>query len=83
METLTSPANHEGLKSVRKDLGRRIRALRRGKRWPQHMLAALCGIHVSHVSKIERGQANITLATLLGLAKNLGVSMADLFDGIG
>ncbi|HLK53693.1 MAG TPA: helix-turn-helix transcriptional regulator [Candidatus Angelobacter sp.] len=68
--------------AVRARLGKRIRALRRENGWSQHRLAASCGIHVSHLSKLERGGANATLSTLLGVATTLNVTISDLFRGI-
>lgn len=67
---------------VQTELGRRIRTLRRQRAWSQTAMATLCGIHVSHLSKIERGGANATLSTLLVVAKNLEISVSELFNGI-
>lgn len=68
--------------SVRKKLGTRIRYLRLRKRWSQHALATRCGLHLSHLGKIERGGANVTLGTLLVITKNLQITVSDLFKGI-
>ena len=67
---------------VQSKLGRRIRELRRRKKWSQDTLASRCGLHLSHVGKIERGGANTTLATLLAIARNLQITISDLFKGI-
>ena len=66
---------------VRKKLGGRIRSLRRKRGWSQKDLATRCAISAHHLGKIERGEANATLATLLPIAKNLGITISDLFVG--
>lgn len=63
-------------------LGKRIYKLRIAKGWSQDQLAKRCGIHSHHLGKIERGEANATLATLLAIAKPLRISIAELFRGI-
>lgn len=71
-----------GYASQRRKLGKRIRELRRRRGWSQATLAKLCGIHGHHLGKIERGEANATLATLLKIARNLKKTLSDLFQGI-
>ena len=66
----------------RKKLGERIRRLRTGKGWSQSDLASLCGISAHHLGKIERGAANVTLATLLPIAKSFRITLSDLFNGL-
>jgi len=63
-------------------LGRRIYKLRNAKGWSQETLARRCGIHAHHLGKIERGEANATLATLLAIARPLRITISDLFQGI-
>jgi transcriptional regulator with XRE-family HTH domain len=63
-------------------LGKRIRMLRKARRLTQPSFAQLCNLHASHLSKIERGEANPTLQTLLGIANALGISPSKLFTGI-
>lgn len=67
---------------IQEELGKRIRALRQQKPWSQAAMARLCGIHLSHLSKIERGRGNITLFTLVSIATTLGVSLSDLLRDI-
>jgi transcriptional regulator with XRE-family HTH domain len=38
------------------------------------------GIHVNHLSSIERGEANPSFLVLLSLAKAVGVTLADLVE---
>jgi transcriptional regulator with XRE-family HTH domain len=67
---------------VQRDLGQRIRELRKKKNWSQHTLGNMCGLHRSHMGAIERGQSNITLASLLKIAENLDTSLSGLFKEI-
>lgn len=66
----------------RVQLGTRIRELRMEKGWSQEKLADACGLHRSHMGEIERGRANITLATLFIIAEKLQTSGAALLEGL-
>jgi XRE family transcriptional regulator, regulator of sulfur utilization len=63
-------------------LGKRICKLRNARGWSQETLAQRSGIHAHHLGKIERGEANATLATLLAIARPLRVTISHLFEGI-
>jgi len=64
-------------------LGQKLRRLRKAKGWSQEAFADECGIGRAHMSLIERGKQNLTLATLESLCKVLGVSMSGILRGIG
>lgn len=68
--------------STQVQLGARIRELRIEKGWSQEKLADACGLHRSHMGEIERGRANITLATLFIIAEKLQTSGAELLEGL-
>lgn len=61
------------------EVGREIRRLRAAKGWGQTKLAAAADMAVSGVSQIENGHRNPNSATLIKLARALGVEAADLF----
>ena len=63
-------------------LGKRIRRLRLRRGWSQTALAERCGIHPHHLGKIERGEANATIATLLVIAGCFRITISELFRGI-
>jgi len=67
---------------IQKTLGSRIRELRLKKGWSQEQFADICDIHRSHMGEIERGETNLTLATMLVIAQKLESSIAALFRGI-
>ncbi len=59
----------ENLQKIRNEKGLSLRAL-----------AAKCDVDDSKISKIENGKFNITLATIVELAKGLDVKPKDLLD---
>jgi transcriptional regulator with XRE-family HTH domain len=61
-----------------RNLGERIRDLRKAHGYSQEMLAELADIHENHVRRIERGSANPTYLVFLRLAPALKVSPVDL-----
>jgi ribosome-binding protein aMBF1 (putative translation factor) len=63
-------------------LGRRIRRLREQKGWAQERFAAVCKIDRSYMGQIERGNVNLTLATMELIARKLGISVYRLLNGI-
>jgi len=59
-------------------LGERVRRLRQERGISQEALAFDAGIHVNHLSTIERGEANPSFLVLLSIAKVLGVKITEL-----
>jgi transcriptional regulator with XRE-family HTH domain len=70
------------MKSALAELGRRIAAARRGRGVSQEELAWSVGIHTNHLSTIERGIANPSVAVVLAISCALGVDVADLMAGL-
>ena len=68
--------------AVRKALGARIKKLRREKQVSQEGFADWCGLHRSHMGQVERGEANVTLSTILVVVKQLEITVFELFNGI-
>jgi transcriptional regulator with XRE-family HTH domain len=60
-------------------LGKRVRQLRNARKLTQERLAEDAKLAAKHLQDIERGRTNPTLATLVGLAKALGVELHVLF----
>jgi transcriptional regulator with XRE-family HTH domain len=63
-------------------LGARIRDERHRFAINQMELAELAGLHFTNLGKIERGQANPSLHTILRIASALNVNPAILVDGL-
>jgi transcriptional regulator with XRE-family HTH domain len=57
-----------------------VRTLRLEKGYSQEGLAEVCGYHRTYVGGIERGERNITIATLEALAGALGVEAVALLE---
>jgi transcriptional regulator with XRE-family HTH domain len=63
-----------------KKLGLNIKKLREAKGLSFRELSYACDIDNSKISKIEKGQVNITLKTILQLAKALEVTPSELLN---
>ena len=64
-----------------RSLARNLRSARRGRGLSLREAAERAGISVSHLSAIERGTRNISLAGLQRLAVALGIQVSGLFGG--
>jgi len=64
--------------AVARQFGKAIRDLRLKRGMTQQQLADACGLDISYVGQIERGQRNPTLGVMQGLASVLGVKMSEL-----
>lgn len=59
-------------------VGRRVRAARSAKAWTLDRLAEQSGVSRRMIVNVESGSSNASIATLLRLARALGVSLAEL-----
>jgi len=57
-----------------------FRTLRKAKGFTQTELALEANVDITTIARIEAGRQNITLDTIFGLSKALGISAKDLFD---
>lgn len=60
-------------------IGRRIKELRRIRRWNQEKLAGEAGLSRTYLGTIELGAKQATVWTLFKIAKALDVPLAELF----
>jgi transcriptional regulator with XRE-family HTH domain len=67
---------------MQRTLGRRIATLRKRKGLTQPQLAGRCDLWQGHIGKIERGEANVRLSTLVNLANRLDTTVERLLRGI-
>ena len=63
-------------------LGRRIRELRKQRRWRQIDLAEHSGINVIYVSDLELGKKEICLRNLQVLAQAFGMELPELLHDL-
>jgi putative transcriptional regulator len=68
-------------RSLLRCLGEELRELRTGMKLTQESLAALAGVHINVVGRLEKGSYNPTVLLLSALAIKLDVSMEELFAG--
>jgi transcriptional regulator with XRE-family HTH domain len=68
--------------TARIEFGIRVRAARHAKGESLETLAAGSALHWTFVSRVERGQGNVTLRSLLRLAGALDVDPATLVQGL-
>ncbi len=63
---------------VSREFGKAVRKLRTGRGITQQQLADACGLDISYIGQIERGQRNPTLGVMHGIAKVLKTKISDL-----
>ena len=63
-----------------RDLGHRMREVRVERDWTQEVAAERLGVGVRELQRIEAGHVNLTLRSLVRIAKALAVPLRSLFD---
>ncbi len=63
-------------------LGKQVRNLRRAAGLTQEDAAERAKLDYNHYQAIEGGSSNVTVASLIGIAKALKVKPAALFEGV-
>ena len=59
-------------------IGRNIKKIREEKNISQAELAARCNYEKSNMSRIESGKTNLTIGTLLNIAKSLDTTIINI-----
>lgn len=62
--------------------GNRVRKLRTEQGYSQEGFAHACELDRTYVGGIERGERNVALRNIERIAKTLGISIAELTDGV-
>jgi transcriptional regulator with XRE-family HTH domain len=62
--------------------GQRVRDLREAKGLSQEAFAEECRLDRTYISGVERGKRNIGIQNVRVIAKALGVSLSNLFEGL-
>lgn len=65
---------------LKRRIGERLTSARKEQGMTQEGFAALVGTSVQWVSRVERGEENLTILTLVKLTDALGIRVSDLFD---
>ncbi|GAF66896.1 putative transcriptional regulator [Bacillus sp. TS-2] len=66
--------------SIAKDLGMKIRRIRKQQNRTLEEVSSLCGFTKSLLSKIENGATTPPIATLMKISEALGVTVSDLLE---
>jgi transcriptional regulator with XRE-family HTH domain len=66
--------------NIKKDIGQRIRGLRRRRGMTQEDMADRSGLHWTYIGGLERGERNPTLTTLKRISDGLSVTLVDLLS---
>lgn len=64
-------------------MGQRLREARTEIGFSQMDVAEITGIHFTNIAKIERGEANPSLITIIRIADALDINPSRLVDGLG
>ena len=76
----SSARDAPGVATALNRLGKRVRMLRLQRELTQEIAAGIAKLDEKHWQDIEGARTNPTVATLVGIAKALKVSLAQLFE---
>jgi len=71
---------NETSKILLEQFGTHIRSIRVSKKLTYRKMATQCNIDFSNLRKIEQGKLNVTLITILELAKGLDVPASEVLN---
>ncbi|MFI4851262.1 MAG: helix-turn-helix domain-containing protein [Gimesia chilikensis] len=69
-------------KDILKRFGERVRELRKEQGYSQENFAYACELDRTYVGGIERGERNLALRNIERIADTLGISVAELMEGV-
>ncbi|MBQ0034253.1 MAG: helix-turn-helix transcriptional regulator [Bacteroidales bacterium] len=72
----------EAHEKAAKQIGQNIREIRSAKHMHQCELAKMCNFEPSNLNRIEAGNTNPTLRSLVTIAEALGVTLSQLCKGL-
>lgn len=62
--------------------GQRVRGLRKEQGYSQESFAAVCKLDRTYIGGIERGERNVALENIEKIARQLGITLAVLMEGL-
>ncbi len=66
--------------NLQKKFGAKLAYVRKSKKLSQMKLAEIVDMNFNYIGQIERGEANVTIQTMIILANALDIEMKELFD---
>ena len=70
----------KGIEKQRKELGQRIRSLRKSAVFTQEELGEKADLSYKYIGELERGQVNVSIDSLIRIADAVSVKIGDLFS---
>ena len=65
---------------VEKRFGAKLAYVRKSKKLSQMKLAEIVDMNFNYIGQIERGEANVTIKTMIILANALDIELGELFN---
>lgn len=65
---------------IEKKFGAKLAYIRKSRKLSQIKLAEIVNMNFNYIGQIERGEANVTIKTMITLANALEVELKTLFD---
>ena len=69
-------------KDIKHAFGKRVRALRKSRKWSHEKMAEASRMHWTYIGQVERGERNLTLQSIQSIAKAFNMKVAELFRGV-
>lgn len=66
--------------NIEKKIGAKLAYVRKSKKLSQIKLAELVDMNFNYIGQIERGEANVTIKTMINIANALDVEISELFN---
>ncbi len=80
---VNTPMPHMGKRAdILERFGQRVRKLRKEQGYSQERFGAACGLDRTYIGGIERGERNVALRNIDAIANTLGITLADLLEGL-
>ena len=68
------------MSDIQQKVGKKVREIRKQKRFSQEELAFRCSLHRTYISDIERGDRNVSIKNIEKIARALGVKPSELLE---
>ena len=65
---------------IEKKFGAKLAYIRKSKKLSQIKLAEMVDMNYTYIGQIERGEANVTMKTMVAIANALNIELKTLFD---
>ena len=66
--------------NIEKKFGAKLAYVRKSKKLSQIRLAELVDMNFNYIGQIERGEANVTIKTMINIANALDVEISELYN---